>query len=244
MDDPRLWAALAGVGLVLLGAALAQWRGWAAMAIPLGVLLALAILLGGIAASPRQLAERLPMLALLLGAPALLSTVWPGRWVGWVALGLAALSTGWWMSGGGLNSPDLARAWPVLAAVSLAALFGGVALVRPWQGAVLPLGLAGLLRLSAPPGPWADAALLLAVIGLAGLAFGTVLPRAGRLALGPMLAALAAGPVIALGRSSDIAVPALLVVVALVGLVPAGWKTLAAQVGIIAAGAAVLYWLG
>lgn len=244
MEDPRLWAGLGGVGLVLLGAALARWRAEAAMAIPLALLLALAMLLGGILASPRQLGERLPMLALILCGPAVLATVWSRRWVGWASLGLAGLLGGWWMSGGGLNVADLARAWPVLVAVGLAGLFGGAALGSPWLGAMLPAGLAGLLWAAAPPGPWADAALPVALIGLATLAYRPTLPAAGRIALGPMLAALAAGPVIALGRPADIAVAGLLAAVALVGLASAGWQARAIQAALFAGGAAMLALIG
>lgn len=244
MDDPRWWAALCGVGLVLAGAGLARWRRageWPGMAIPLAVLVALTLLLGGLAASPRQLGERLPMLALLLSAPALLATAWRRRWVGWVALGLAALLAGWWMSGGAVRALDLARAWPVLAAVAVAALLPGVALGFAWQGVLLPVGLAGLLLIHAPPGPWAEAAALLALAGLAAAAYGPVLPLAGQVALGPMLAALAAGPVIARGRTLDIALAALLAAVALLGLVWRGWKGQAAQLALLAIGAAALY---
>ncbi|MBC7433977.1 MAG: hypothetical protein H7345_18125 [Rubritepida sp.] len=73
MPDSGWWAALAAAGLVLAGAVLARWRRggeWPGMAIPLALVVALTLLLGGILASPRQLGERLPMLALLLGGPA------------------------------------------------------------------------------------------------------------------------------------------------------------------------------
>lgn len=239
MPDSGWWAALAAAGLVLAGAALARWRRageWPGMAIPLALLVALTLLLGGILASPRQLGERLPMLALLLGGPALLASAWPHRWVARVALGLAALLAGWWMAGGGLTA---AQPWPVLAAVALAALLPAPALARPWQGPLLAAGLAVLLLASAPPGPWAQAALLIALVAAASAAFGPVLPLAGRVALAPLLVAVAAGPVIALARAADLGVAALLAVAALLGMLP-GWPARAGQAALFALGAAAL----
>ncbi len=216
--------------------------GLAAAALPLGLLLGFLILIGGIQASPRQLGERLPLLTVLLLAPALLACRWPRPWLGWPLLGLAALLTGWWMGGGALWGPDLSRALPAMLGVAAAAGLGGAALRGPWQGALLPCGLALMLFAASPPGPWSGLALVPAVMGLAGLAWGARLPMPGWLALGPAMAALAAGPVLALGRGLDWALAVALLAAAAIGLaVRPGWPALAAQAALFLAAAAILW---
>lgn len=245
LDDPRLPALLAPAVLGLCGVLLhrfARLPGLAAAAMPLGLLLGFLLLIGGIQASPRQLAERLPLLALLLLAPALLACRWPRPWLGWVLLAIAAVLTGWWMGGGALYGPDLTRALPAMLGVAAAAGLGGVAMRGAWQGALLPCGLAAMLLAAAPPGPWADLALVLAVVALTGLAWGARLPAAGWLCLGPAMAALAAGPVLALGRGLDWALAAALLAAAIMGMaVRPGWPVLAAQGALFVAAAAILW---
>jgi hypothetical protein len=223
IDDPRLVACLAAALLTLAGAGLARFVALprlGAATLPLAMLLGFTLIIGGLQASPRQLGERLPLLALLLLAPALLAAWRPGPRLGWAMLAMAALLSGWWMSGGALHGPDLVRSLPVLLAVALAAALVGAAMRGPWLGAILPLGLTAMLLQGAPPGPWAELSLVVGVIGLAGLAHGHAMPLAGWLALGPAMAALAAGPVIARSASSDWALALSLLAASALGAAP------------------------
>ena len=169
----------------------------------LGLLLGWALTLGLLLGSPRQLPERLPALALggsLLG----LILVLAGR-RGWVGVPLALLGlfgAAWWLAGGPLTQADLRRA--SLALLALATL-GGAALL-PLRGPVPAAAAAALLALGlwgfGPPGPWLPLALVAAAVALAALpgggwSLGPALP----MAIG--LAALAAGPVLARGASTD-----------------------------------------
>lgn len=222
-DDPRLLACLAAALLTLAGAGLARFAALprlGAAALPLAIVLGFTLIIGGVQASPRQLGERLPMLALMLLGPALLAAWRPRAALGWVMLAVAALLAGWWMSGGALYGPDLGRALPVLLLVALGAGLTGLGMRSAWQGAILPLGLTAMLLQAAPPGPWAELALVIGAAGLASLAYGRSLPMAGWLALGPAMAALAAGPVIALGRPQDWALALSLAAAAAVAVAP------------------------
>jgi hypothetical protein len=155
LDDPRLLACLAAGLLTLTGAGLARFAAsprLGAAALPLALVLGFTLIIGGVQASPRQLGERLPMLALLLLAPALLAAWRPRLALGWVMLAVAALLTGWWMSGGALYGPDLVRAVPVLLLVALSAVLASLGMRGAWQGAILPLGLTAMLLQAAPRG--------------------------------------------------------------------------------------------
>lgn len=245
LDDTRLTAGLATALLVLTGAGLARFAGLPRLGkalLPVALLVGFTLVIGGLQASPRQLGERLPMLALFLLGPALVAAWRPRPLLGWAMLGLAAMATGWWMSGGALHGPDLLRALPVLLAVAMAAGLAGVALRGPWQGGILPLGLAGMMAVALPPGPWFELALVLAVIGAAGMAFGRLQPMAGWIALGPAMAALAAGPVIALGRPQAWIIASGLLAAAVIAIVPLPPRArLAIPAGLLAAATAVLW---
>ncbi len=231
-------AALAAAGGVV--ARQARSPGLGGMLMGLGLLVGLAWTFGALQASPRQLPERLPMLALGLLLPAALAARWPRA--AWAAAAAAALGAGWWLAGAPLWWPDAERVAPVALALAAGAGLAMAALRGPWQAPVLAAGLALLLHVTAPRGPWADVALLLGAAGLAAAAFGRALPPAGWIALGPLMAAVAAGPVLAIGRGADWAVPAALVcAVALAWL--ARWPVAAVaagQVAMLAAAAAVL----
>lgn len=244
MIDPLIWpAVMAGAG-VLAGVALARWAklpGPGAVLGALGLLVGLVALLGAVQASPRQLFERLPLLALGLVLPAVLAARWPR--LGWPGLGLAVLWTGWWMAGAPLWWPDAQRASVAAGLMAAGALGAMLALRQPWQAPVLAVGLAALLWASAPRGPWFEIAWLAAAAGVAAAGFGARLPLALGLVLGPMLAAVALGPVLAIGRGADWAVPLALVLVAGMGWpgLPLGAR-LAAQAAMLAAAVLALWW--
>jgi hypothetical protein len=83
LDDPRLIACLATALLTLTGAGLARFAGLprlGAAALPLALVLGFTLIIGGVQASPRQLGERLPLLALLLLAPTSSTTAASDSW--------------------------------------------------------------------------------------------------------------------------------------------------------------------
>ncbi|MBU8543481.1 MULTISPECIES: hypothetical protein [Roseomonadaceae] len=196
---PGLLALLVAGALALAGR---RWRGAAMLALGAGVLAGWWWLFGALPASPRQLPERLPLLALAMLVLVGLGMVWRLA-PAWLLPGLGVLGTGWWMAGAPRNLADLAQAAPVVVAVALYAL---PALRATRGAAVLAAGLlwAGL-ALAGPPGP---AALL--ALGLWGASLGAAAaPPGTRLASLPFaaaLAALAALPVLARGAAVDGAV--------------------------------------
>ncbi|MEI6161637.1 MAG: hypothetical protein WCP77_17520, partial [Roseococcus sp.] len=115
-------APLAALALALIWAGLFRWRkrpATAGLGLALGGLLGITLLLGLVNASPRQLAERLPVLAWAALALAL-PLAWGRRGGLAVAVGLlGAGGTGWWMAGGPMTEADLLRAAPVLLALVL-----------------------------------------------------------------------------------------------------------------------------
>jgi hypothetical protein len=191
--------ALAVAGALALGGR--RWRAAGMLALGAGVLAGWWWLFGALPASPRQLPERLPLLALAMLLLVGLSVVWR-RAPAWLLPGLGVLGTGWWMAGAPRNIADLTQAAPVLILVALYTLLA----LRATRGAaVVAAGLlwAGL-ALAGPPGP----ATLLA-LGLLGAAFGAVPAAWHRLAGLPFaaaLAALAALSVLARGAAVDWAV--------------------------------------
>lgn len=200
---PDLAAAAAGMGLV---------AGW---------LVTLPLVLS---VSPRQLLERLPLLVLaalgvglLLSAPARLRGVLPAAAV------LAALLAGWWMAGAPMGQGALDRAWPVALGVAMAA---GFALWRLGRGASSSPGLLTAVALALAAGLWAARApgpgIWLALAAAAAAAGGALVTRTplGFAALLPAslgLAAVAALPVLARGRSADWAAAAAPALVLLLG---------------------------
>ncbi len=192
---PALFALLVSAGLALAGGRLAALG---AVALGAGLVVGWIWLLGGLSASPRQLPERLPPLALAILLLAALS-LWR-RAPPWLLAGLGALGTGWWMGGAPRTGADLAQAAPVMALVALHAL---LALRLRGARAVLAAALlwAGL-ALAGPPGPAALLALVLLGASIGALAG----PRPGLAAVLPFaaaLAALAALPVLARGTPLD-----------------------------------------
>jgi len=206
----------------LLAARLAGWPPLRGLAGALGLAAGFVAVTGVLGASPRQLPERLPMLALVaLGAAVAMSPPW--RWLRLVAAVAGVLAGAWWMAGAPLHPDSVARAAPVAGglavAMGLAAWRGG--------GAAMPVAWASLaagLALAAARGPHLAFALagLGAVLGAApgrGLGLAAV-----RVPFGIALAGVAAVPV--LGRAA-----------------PADWTAAAAPALALLAGPWIAAWL-
>ncbi|MBX9750608.1 MAG: hypothetical protein K5Q68_13565, partial [Roseococcus sp.] len=200
-------APLAALLLALAWAGLFRWRkrpATAGLGLALGALLGVTLLLGVVNASPRQLAERLPMLtlaALLLALP-----LASGR-RGWpvLALGLlAACFTGWWMAGAPLTEADLRRAAPAGLALLLLVPLVQLEATPPWRGVLAALALLGGLLASGIAGPWVMLAMILLAAALGQqMAGGGLMTDAARLPFAMLLAALLAGPLLARGAPAD-----------------------------------------
>ena len=207
-----LWPWLGGLLALLLalawgaGLRLARQPALAPAAVALGLALGWVVTIGLVTASPRQLAERLPLLALalvLIALPVAGLARGRGTMLGTVMAWLAVLGAAWWMAGGPTHGPSLLAALPVLAGV---AVFGAALLWRlggAGEGAKASLALLAGLLVAGGFGPQP----MLAGC-LVGAAFGAALAGAGggpapRLALAPAMAALAAVPVIGRAQPAD-----------------------------------------
>ncbi len=175
--------------------------GLAALGLPLGFAAACWVVLGHVSASPRQLPERFPLLALGVAAAALPVALAPSGWL-WAATAVVSgLGGAWWMAGAPLWGADVGRAVALLAALGV--LLPALALEarERWAAlgaaAFLAAGLAG----AAAFGPWSalGAGLLLAAVPALLLAPGP----AALVPLAVLLGALAAGPVVARGAAAD-----------------------------------------
>jgi hypothetical protein len=178
---------------------------------------------GLLTASPRQLPERLPPLALMLLLATVLLLPLSRRWprFGLPATLLGALLAGWWMAGAPLVRADMARGAAELAAVAAATVLLARASGPSWAGFAAAAALLGALLLAPMPGPQAVLAAVLVAATLGALA---VPPRPGGSAslsalpvAGPIMA-LAALPVIARGAPADWAVAAAPVLTAALGI--------------------------
>jgi hypothetical protein len=218
------WRGAALAFAVALGWALAALRlrpRLVVMAAGLGVLAGWWLTFGLLTATPRQLPERLPLLALGLVLLAGFGSGVPvrGRGVGLALTALGAAAAGWWMAGAPMTGADLRRAAPVLAGVAAAALLLALRGTGRWRSAVAAGALLAGLVGAAAPGPWLvlGAALLAACLGAAAIGPGPATP-VGALPAAGAVAALAALPVLARGTGADWA--AALVPVAALGLGP------------------------
>ncbi|MGG5888039.1 hypothetical protein ACLF3G_12945 [Falsiroseomonas sp. HC035] len=195
------WPAVAVAMLAALAVLLAarRWAWLGGLVAGAGVLVGWWWVFGSLPASPRQLPERLPLLALALLA-------WTALGLGWrrapgTAMAVAgALGAGWWMAGAPRTLSDLIQAAPVLGAVALYALLAlrgaGWAPVLAAAALLVGLVLAGLPG----PGPLLGAVLLVASL------VARFAPAGGLLAGLPVavaLAALASVPVLARGAAVD-----------------------------------------
>jgi hypothetical protein len=172
------------------------------LALALGVAAGCLAVTGVIAASPRQLAERVPMLAVigLLAAVAVAALRHP--WLR-LAAGVAGVAVGgWWMSGAPLHPDTLVRAAPVAAALAVA--MGAAALRGTGPAATVACAvLAAGLALAGARGP--HVAYALAVLGavLGAALAGQAGSAPARVVTGMMLAGVAAVPVLGRGAGAD-----------------------------------------
>lgn len=205
LDSLSFWlgpalALVVSLGWAALFAGLKK-PGLAALALPVGFAAGCVATLGHVSASPRQLPERFPLLALGLAAASLPVALLPKGWL-WAATALVSgLGGAWWMAGAPLWGADVGRAATLLAAFGV--LFAALALEarERWAAlgaaAFLAAGLVGAGAL----GPWSalGVALLLAAMPALLLAPGP----AALVPLAVLLGALAAGPVVGRGAAGD-----------------------------------------
>ena len=199
--------ALLGAAFALLVALLARATGRGALsglAAPIGIAVGWAMTIGLVIASPRQIVERLPALAvasLPLGLLAGLVATRPA--LVWTVTGLGALGCGWWMAGAPLHGPDLLRAAPTAAMVAGGTILAAVLLQTAWQPVAASLALALALSLSTLRGPQDALAIVAAAAVVAAGLGGTAPSPAMRVPLAVMLAALAAIPPMVRGTLPD-----------------------------------------
>lgn len=235
----------------LVWAGFFRWRSRPALGglgLPLAVLLGITALLGVVNASPRQLAERLPMLALaalLVAAPLGFTT---RRWLVGLLVLIGAVLAGWWMAGAPMVQADLRQAVLVIVVLTVLTQLVHVETAAPWRGALAALALVAGLWASAVPGPWFLLALILAGAALGQhIAGGALMPASARLPLAMLLTALLAAPVLARGAQADWAAAAApLAPLLLAGrLAPRlrGWRAGLLLVALAALPVALAWWL-
>jgi hypothetical protein len=167
-----------------------------------------ALILGLPFASPRQLAERLPLLATVAFAAALLlSLLAAGRaWGLALGVGLLLAAGAWWLAGAPMAASDLRRALVPALAIGAASAVASLELRSPPRALAsfaLMLAAVWILR---PAGPWfaLAAAGVAAAVGALPATRGAP-PWTAAAALPPALAlaGLAAGPILARGAAPD-----------------------------------------
>jgi hypothetical protein len=174
--------------------------GIASCALVLALLAGSIAVMGPVTASPRQLPERVPGLVLALLVLALPLVAWP-RLPAMAACGtIAALFTGWWVGGAPLHGADALRAAPAMVSLALLAALLLLEARDRWRSLLAAGALAAGLWASGVVGPWAMLGLML----LGSAASLAVAPGpAAWLPLAPVIAVLAAGPVLARGAAAD-----------------------------------------
>ena len=170
MTPDALWSSLwplppAGRAALAALATAAAWAGLlrllnrrdlAALGPALGIAVGWAVTLGLPFASPRQLAERLPLLALAGFVGALLLTLLAATRASTLALGAALLlaAGAWWLAGAPVTTADLRTALVPLLALGAAAAVASLELRSPLRSvAAFVLALAALW-IARPSGPW------------------------------------------------------------------------------------------
>jgi len=204
LRDWHAAAAALAAALILGGLARAFGRpALATAAAGIGVATGWVLVLGVLVASPRQLPERLPLLAMAAAAGGVALAAAGFRPWTWVAAMLAALAGAWWLGGAPLVAADVARAGIPLVGLALFATLTLLALDGPLVATLAAAALCAALLLSAPFGPWLllGASLLAAATG--SLAGGFAWPPGARLGPALALTALGAGPILARGAPAD-----------------------------------------
>lgn len=202
MDHPA-GAPLLALCVALLWAVMLRRGRWGVLALPLGAVLGFAWVMGGFSASPRQLPERMPLLAmgaLLLALP--LAAGLRGGFAGVLVL-LGGAATGWWMAGAPLTEADLRRVIPVLVVLGLLVPLLHREASGPWRAPIAALALALGLWAAGAPGPWLLLALALLGAGLPLFFLGQPLAEAARLPFAMLLAAILAGGLLMRGAPAD-----------------------------------------
>jgi hypothetical protein len=200
-------APLAALALALLWAGLFRWRKrppMAGLGLGLAALLGVTLLLGLVNASPRQLGQRLPLLALVALLLALPMVFGKRGWLAVLLTLIGALFTGWWMAGGPLNEADLLRAAPVMLALWLLVPLLMLEAAPPWRGTLAATALLAGVLASGLVGPWVMLALILVAAALGQQAGGGgAMPDTARLPFAMLLGALVAAPLLARGAPED-----------------------------------------
>jgi signal transduction histidine kinase len=208
---PSPWAwrgALAALAAALAWALLLRLmnrRDLATLGTALGLAVGWWFTLGLPIASPRQLAERLPLLALAgFAAALLLGLVAAGRRWG-SALGAALLlaAGAWWLAGAPLAAADLRRAQVLLLALGAASAVASLELRSPLRAAIAFALLLAAVWIVRPTGPWAVLAAAGAAAALGGMPAGAPWSVTAALPVALALAGLAAGPILARGAAPD-----------------------------------------
>lgn len=251
-DSMTLWTpALLALLAALAWAGFFRWRrrpAFGGLGLPIAALIGVTALLGVVNASPRHLAERLPMVALgalLVAAPL---GLWTPRWLVAALTWAGAAFCGWWMAGAPLVEPDLLRATSVILPLWLLVPVVMVEAASPWRGSLAAVALAAGLVASAVPGPWLLLALILAGAALGQqMAGGAQAPASARLPLGMLMAALIGGPILARGAPADWAAalaPLMpLLLGSRLGLKLKGWRAWPLPVALAALPVALAWWL-
>lgn len=206
---PWRWAGLAFAVALAWGGLLRLLHrpGLGGLGAGIGLAAGVALTLGSLGASPRQLPERLPLLLLAGTAWAMLLELITdgGRRVLPLALGaaLAVLAGAWWLAGAPMAAADLRRGAMTL--LGLAVLLGALLVVLrgPWPAAAAAGLLLANLWVAAPVGPWVPLAAVLLAASLGALVAAADWEMPARLPLALGLGALAAGPVLARGVALD-----------------------------------------
>lgn len=188
------------------------------LAAPVGIAIGWIVALGLLVASPRQLPERLPLLALAALPFGLAAQAFAARQVFlWLVVALGCLGTGWWMAGAPLTGADLQRTAVTIAAIAAGAALAYALMQAAWQPLAAALAFAAALLVAGMAGPGWLLAVIVVTATLAGWVGGAAPGPAMRLPLAMVLAALVAIPPLARGLLLDWLVAAAAPVALLLG---------------------------
>ncbi len=198
---PALAAALAWVGLLRL----LKRRDLAALGAALGLAVGWALTLGLPIASPRQLAERLPLLAVAGCAGALVLTLLAAGRAWGLAIGAALLlmAGAWWLAGAPMAAADVRRALVAMLALGSLSALACLELRSPLRAAAAFALMLAAVWIARPTGPWPVLAAAGVAAALGGLPAGAPWTVAAASPAALALAGLAAGPVLARGAAFD-----------------------------------------